>query len=111
MPIKAPRQPHRALIHGTTTGVIIAPMLVPALKIPVDKARSFFGNHSATALMLAGKTAASPKPRAIRENAKHRQGLPNAGPIQGKVQETIRTALTNFLPRPSDTPAITTPVN
>jgi hypothetical protein len=35
----------------------MAPMLVPALKTPVARARSFFGNHSATDLMLAGKDA------------------------------------------------------
>jgi len=53
-------------IHGTISGVIIAPMFVPELKIPVASARSFFGNHSATHLMLAGKTPASPNPKAER---------------------------------------------
>ena len=41
-------------------------MFVPALKIPVASALSFFGNHSATHLMLAGKTPASPNPSADR---------------------------------------------
>src|SRR4029077_20941011 len=67
-PVKrnAQRQPQDLAIHGMKSGVIIAPTLVPALKIPVASARSFFGNHSATLLMLAGKTPASPKPSAAR---------------------------------------------
>ena len=36
----------------------------PALKMPVASARSFFGNHSATVLMAAGKFPASPSPSA-----------------------------------------------
>jgi len=35
--------------------VSIAPVFVPALKMPVASARSFLGNHSATALMAPGK--------------------------------------------------------
>src|SRR5258708_39488266 len=67
---KVERQPQRAAIHGAMSGVTMAPMLVPALKMPVAKARSFLGNHSATDLMLAGKTPASPKPSAKRAAAK-----------------------------------------
>ena len=44
----------------------MAPMLAPELKIPVARARSFLGNHSATVLMHAGKLADSPMPRAAR---------------------------------------------
>ena len=33
-------QPHVSVIHGTTSGVISAPMLVPELKMPVASARS-----------------------------------------------------------------------
>ena len=36
-------------------GVSNAPTFVPELKMPVASARSFFGNHSAVALMAAGK--------------------------------------------------------
>src|SRR5258707_8975983 len=101
MPMNDPRQPHRALIHGTTSGVSMAPKLVPALKIPVDKARSFFGNHSATALMLAGKKAASPNPRAIRENAKLQKEIPTAVPIEARVQKTNPRAEPKRRPNPS----------
>src|SRR5215831_1400271 len=62
----AHRQPRCSAILGITSGVIIAPTLVPALKIPVASARSFFGNHSATVFKLDGKTPASPKPSAPR---------------------------------------------
>ncbi len=40
---------------------------VPALKIPVASARSSAGNHSATALVHAGKLAASVKPSTTRQ--------------------------------------------
>jgi hypothetical protein len=49
-------------MRATTSGVMLAPTLVPALKIPVASARSFFGNHSATALMLAGNNPDWPYP-------------------------------------------------
>ena len=48
------------------SGVRMAPILAPALKIPTAKARSFFGNHSATALTPAGKLPDSPRPKAKR---------------------------------------------
>src|SRR5208282_4935725 len=89
MPTNAPRQPHRAFNHGTTTGASIAPKLVPALKMPVAKARSFFGNHSATALILAGKTAASPNPSAALEMAKLVNEFPSAVPIEARLQKII----------------------
>ena len=53
-------------MNGTTIGVTIAPMLVPALNSPVAKARSARGNHSATVLMAAGKLPDSPRPSAKR---------------------------------------------
>ena len=40
--------------------------MVPALKMLVAKARSRFGNQSATALMAEGKLPASPRPNAER---------------------------------------------
>ena len=64
--MKAHCQPKLRAIQGTTAGAMIAPTLVPALKRPVAKARSFFGNHSATDLIAAGKLAASPRPSAKR---------------------------------------------
>ena len=62
--IKASCQPYKARMVGTKMGAKTAPILAPELKIPVAKALSFFGNHSATVLMAAGKLPDSPKPRA-----------------------------------------------
>ena len=39
-------------------------MLEPELKMPVASDRSFFGNHSATHLMLAGNRPDWPRPSA-----------------------------------------------
>ena len=81
----AQRHPQCRAIQGTINGVTIAPALVPALKIPVARARSFFGNHSATVLMLAGKTPASPKPRAERAITKLVKLFPRAWPIEARL--------------------------
>ncbi len=54
------------MIHGTTSGVMTAPTLVPELKMPVASARSRLGNHSATLLIAAGKLPPSPRPSAKR---------------------------------------------
>src|SRR5436190_21907319 len=79
--MKAARQPHLEVIQKTTGGVTIAPMLVPELKIPVASARSFFGNHSATVLIAAGKLPASPRPRKNRATPKPRTVVASAWPI------------------------------
>jgi hypothetical protein len=52
------------------SGVTIAPTFEPALNRPVANARSFFGNHSVTALMPAGKLPLSPIPSSSRTSAK-----------------------------------------
>src|SRR5437762_6468869 len=63
-------QPQRKVIQGTTSGVTSAPTFVPELKMPVARARSFLGNHSATVLIEAGKAPDSPRPSAKRASAK-----------------------------------------
>ena len=65
---KVARQPmaRSMAMKGTTRGVTIAPTLLPALNRPAAKARSRLGNHSATALMPAGKPPPSPTPSSIR---------------------------------------------
>ena len=47
-------QPHTCRINGSSMGVIIAPTLVPALKMPVATARSPAGNHKRVVLTQAG---------------------------------------------------------
>src|SRR6478735_9611754 len=65
-------------MKGTVNGATIAPMLEPELKIPVARALSFFGNHSATVLMDAGKFPASPKPSTNRTTMKPITEVDNA---------------------------------
>ena len=64
-------QPRCTAIH-TMPPETITPMLVPELKMPVASARSFCGNHMPTALIDAGKLAASAKPRMKRTITKPR---------------------------------------
>src|SRR6267154_3061589 len=85
----AHRHPILSAIRGTSSGVIIAPALVPALNIPVASARSFLGNHSATLLMLAGKTPASPNPSAARALANLQKEFAAACAIDAMLQKTI----------------------
>src|SRR5450432_2997280 len=72
-PANAHRQPYWSVSHGTRSGARMAPAFDPELKTPVAKARSRFGNHSATVLMAAGKFPAWPSP-----NRKRAQPKPNA---------------------------------
>ena len=64
--MNASSHPHVKVIHGTTSGATTAPTFDPALKIPVARARSFLGNHSATVLIAAGKLPDSKTPSANR---------------------------------------------
>src|ERR1700694_2575743 len=98
---KAERQPQCEAIHGATSGVTMAPTLVPALKIPVASERSFLGNHSATHLMLAGKTPASPNPSANRAAAKLANEPAAACAIDAKLQNAIATAYPARVPNRS----------
>jgi hypothetical protein len=61
-------------------------MLVPALKIPVANALSFFGNHSATAFIAAGKFPASPIPKPIRAKLKPETLFAMACSIPARLQ-------------------------
>src|SRR5260221_13444761 len=98
---KVERQPQSEAIHGARSGVTMAPTLVPALKMPVAKARSFLGNHSATLLMLAGKTPASPKPSAKRAAAKLRKEAAAACAMEARLPKVNATAQTPRGPKPS----------
>src|ERR1700732_70572 len=88
----AERQPQCEAIRGAISVVTIAPPLVPALKIPVANDRSFLGNHSATHLMLAGKTPASPNPSAKRAAAKVAKEPAAAWAMDAKLQKIMATA-------------------
>ena len=55
-----------ATTHGSARGTSKPPTFEPELKMPVARARSRFGNHSAVVLMAAGKFPPSPNPSIIR---------------------------------------------
>src|SRR5690625_4886546 len=78
---------------GRTSGMIVAPTLVPELKIPVAKALSFLGNHSATVLIQEGKFPASPIPKPNRAIEK---------PIQLKDLVTAACKTLNIAQIPMD---------
>src|SRR5580704_1391108 len=67
---KHERQPYFMLSQTKAGGPSIDDSVVPELNIPVANARSLGGNHSATALIAAGKLPASPKPSMARQNPK-----------------------------------------
>ncbi len=62
----------------------MAPTFVPELKMPVASARSFFGNHSATVLIDAGKFPASPNPSRNRIRAN-----PAAAPVSSTTDRPV----------------------
>ena len=64
--MNAARQPNVRAMKGTSAGAMIAPTLVPELKMDVANARSRFGNHSAMALIADGKLPPSLTPRKTR---------------------------------------------
>src|SRR3989475_8783032 len=106
----AQRQPQFSAIHGTMSGVRIAPVLVPALKMPVARARSSLGNHSPTLLIAPGKLADSPRPSSARaaENAAVVRAI--AWPIAARLHTTTAVAKPRRTPtRSSQRPAIRKP--
>src|SRR5215204_3425688 len=69
---KAGRQPKYIYSNGTVNCAIAPPMEEPLSKSATAQPRSFFGNHSETALVAAGQLADSPAPSRKRKNAKLR---------------------------------------
>src|SRR5689334_18355939 len=104
-------QPYEIVSQGTVTAATNTPTLVPALKIPVARARSFLGNHSATVLIEAGKFPASPSPSAKRATLKPATVLTSACAIAAMLQ--IRTESEKPLRVPSQSitrPAASSPI-
>src|SRR5262245_17146595 len=93
-------QLHVSAIQGTTSGVMIAPTLLPALKMPVANARSRLGNHSAVVLIAAGKLPDSPRPSAARAIAKPFAVRANAWLIAAMLHAMIDAA------KPERTPTL-----
>ena len=84
--MNAQRQPNCSVIHGTMSGARIAPILLPALKMPVAKDLSFCGNHSAVVLIAAGKLPDSPRPSTNRAIAKPNTVATSEWPIAARLQ-------------------------
>ena len=89
---KAQRHPRCTATQGTVSGAIMAPTFVPELKTPVASARSFFGNHSVTVFIAAGKFPDSPSPNMPRAKANPKTELASACPIAARLQIAIETA-------------------
>src|SRR6516225_9321228 len=85
-------QPHFVATIGTSIGATIAPIFEPELKMPAASARSRRGNHSATALIAAGKLPASPRPSAKRAAAKLATPAASAWLIAATLHTLIATA-------------------
>src|SRR5262249_24539561 len=102
--MKAQRHPQVSAIHGTTSGVTIAPVLVPALKIPVARARSSLGNHSATVLMAPGKLADSPRPSIARAAENAAVVRANACPMAATLHTITAVAEAPRTPPPAGHP-------
>src|SRR6266571_5501914 len=93
-PVKtnAQRQLQVRAIQGTMRGVRIAPVFVPALKMPVARARSSLGNHSPTLLMAPGKLADSPRPSSARAAENAAVVRASAWPIAARLHTTTAVA-------------------
>jgi hypothetical protein len=95
---------------GIARGATIAPTLVPELNIPVARALSFFGNHSATVFMAAGKFPASLTPRKPLQNPKPNAPLARAWPIAAMLHNMTETPYPILVPNLSiRRPAMTMP--
>src|SRR5512140_2930002 len=107
MRTKDQRQPMYFVNMPTVIGVRIAPALVPELNMPKASARSFFGNHSATALLLAGKTPDSPSPSEERAKIKLSSDRQAPVAIEARLQTTITSEYPLRVPSRSTTLPIT----
>src|SRR5437867_12234837 len=102
----AQRQPQFSAINGTMSGVRIAPVFVPALKMPVARARSSLGNHSPTLLIAPGKLADSPRPSSARAAENAAVVRAKAWPIAARLHTTTAVAKPRRTPtRSSHRPA------
>src|SRR5881275_1067141 len=65
--MKALRHPAQAVIAGTISGAIMAPMLEPLLQTPMARVRASGGTQMATALANPGQAPPSPTARRVRK--------------------------------------------
>jgi len=91
-------QPRRSAVNAIRGGAISAPVLDPALKIPIALPRSFAGNHSDIALVAAGQLPASPTPRRKRKTARLRTPRAKRWTKVAADHHTNMTANPHFVP-------------
>ena len=77
------------MIAARSGGAITAPMAVPALIMPIAVERSRAGNHSATALVAAGKPPPSPTPSRKRLSASDPKPLASPWPAHASDQQIM----------------------
>src|ERR1700730_10418988 len=87
--INAACQLQVSAIHGKMIGAMIGPTFAPELNKLVAKARSFFGNHSATVLIEVGKLPASVIPKQARATKKPPMLETSAWPRAARLQPVI----------------------
>src|SRR6516165_5860048 len=77
------------MINATAGAEITAPTAVPAFTRPIAADRSFTGNHSAIALVAAGKPPPSPRPKKKRPTTNTATDHESPSPAHARDQATI----------------------
>src|SRR5262245_179734 len=77
------------MINATAGAEITAPTAVPAFTKPIADDLSRTGNHSAIALVAAGKPPPSPRPKKKRPTTKTATDHDRPSPAQAKDQAII----------------------
>ena len=100
---KAHRQPARRATAETTGTASVEPRAVPALKMPMARARSRIGNHSAAARTPAGKFTGWVAPSSSRAPWKPRTELTRPWAMVASDQSDAKTRKLRRVPMRSTT--------
>ena len=90
--------PSVCIVHTVSGGVIMAPSPAPSIKMATAVERSLAGNHCATALLAAGKLAASATPSTTRRVKKLHKPLPSACSMVATLQNTAARLNARLVP-------------
>ena len=85
--MKVGRQPQMVASQAISGGDSAPPTAAPVLKMPMPRARSRAGNHSAIAFAAPGQLPASPKPSTKRKKPKL-AALPAAACAAAAIDQT-----------------------
>ena len=94
-------QPSDCMVQTVIGGVLMAPRRAPNTNIGRAVARSLAGNHCATALLAAGKFAASARPRTTSKCKKLQSPQPRACKIVARLQKMAARPKARWEPRRS----------